>query len=183
VELSDDRRSHKAVSQVVVVDSHNESATPWPTTARTWSIPSLRAGAASRFGAMRRPPSCPVVVLRPRGRTAPSWRFLQRARFRATGYLERPERRRAASLLAVDGDAQCAADVARAGIGKPTESLDENAHGHALVATRTPAIDALVDSGTIAEAQADAYREQLVDAYTFRITWDGQAATPTAEAV
>ena len=53
----------------------------------------------------------------------------------------------------------------------------------ALVATRTPAIDALVESGTITQAQADAYEEQLVDAYTFRVTWDGEAETPTATAV
>lgn len=53
----------------------------------------------------------------------------------------------------------------------------------ALVATRSPAIDALVDSGTITRAEAEAYSEQLVEAYTFRVTWDGQAATPTVEAV
>jgi hypothetical protein len=55
------------------------------------------------------------------------------------------------------------------------------------VSTQAPAAsasaDVPTDGGTITEAQADAYREQLVDAYTFRITWDGQAATPTAEAV
>jgi hypothetical protein len=53
----------------------------------------------------------------------------------------------------------------------------------ALVATRTPAIDALLEAGTITQAQADAYAQQLEDAYTFRVTWDGEAATPTAEAV
>jgi hypothetical protein len=53
----------------------------------------------------------------------------------------------------------------------------------ALVETRTSAIDALVESGTINQAEADAYEEKLVDAYTFRVTWDGQAETPTATVV
>jgi polyhydroxyalkanoate synthesis regulator phasin len=53
----------------------------------------------------------------------------------------------------------------------------------ALVATRSSAIDALVDAGTITQQEADAYTEQLTEAYTFRITWDGQAETPTAESV
>lgn len=53
----------------------------------------------------------------------------------------------------------------------------------ALVATRSPAIDALAESGTITQAQADAYRDKLEAAYTFRVTWDGQAATPTVTAV
>jgi hypothetical protein len=48
---------------------------------------------------------------------------------------------------------------------------------------RPKLIDALVEAGTITQAQADAYADQLVEAYTFRVTWDGEAATPTAETV
>jgi hypothetical protein len=53
----------------------------------------------------------------------------------------------------------------------------------ALVETRSPAIDTLLENGTITQEQADAYLDELEDAYTFRVTWDGQEATPTAEAV
>lgn len=53
----------------------------------------------------------------------------------------------------------------------------------ALVDTRSPAIDTLLESGTITQEQADAYLDELEQAYTFRVTWDGQEATPTAEAV
>lgn len=52
----------------------------------------------------------------------------------------------------------------------------------ALVATRTPAVDALLQDGTITQAQADAYEQKLEDAYTFRVTWDGQSEAPTATA-
>jgi hypothetical protein len=53
----------------------------------------------------------------------------------------------------------------------------------ALVDAQSPAIDTLLENGTITQAQADAYLEELEQAYTFRVTWDGQEATPTAEAV
>ena len=53
----------------------------------------------------------------------------------------------------------------------------------ALVATRSPAVEALVEAGTITEAEGASYLEELEDAYTFRVTWDGTAATPTAESV
>lgn len=49
----------------------------------------------------------------------------------------------------------------------------------ALVASWSPAIDSLLADGTITQAQADAYRAALEEAFTFRVTWDGQAATPT----
>ena len=52
----------------------------------------------------------------------------------------------------------------------------------ALVDAREPAIDALLENGTITQEQADAYLEALEEAYTFRVTWDGQEATPTAAA-
>jgi hypothetical protein len=58
-----------------------EPASPRSMTGPAWSFPPLRAGRGSRFGALRRRPSCPVVVLRPQDRTAASWRFPQRAMF------------------------------------------------------------------------------------------------------
>jgi hypothetical protein len=53
----------------------------------------------------------------------------------------------------------------------------------ALVDAQSPAIDTLLENGTITQEQADAYLDELEEAYTFRVTWDGQEATPTAEAV
>ena len=35
-------------------------------------------------------------------------------------------------------------------------------------------------SGEITEAEAERYREALEEAFTFRITWDGEEATPTS---
>jgi polyhydroxyalkanoate synthesis regulator phasin len=49
----------------------------------------------------------------------------------------------------------------------------------ALVASWRPAIDTLLENGTITQAQADAYLEALKEAFTFRVTWDGTAETPT----
>lgn len=49
----------------------------------------------------------------------------------------------------------------------------------ALVDSWSPAIDTLLADGTISQDQADAYRAALEEAFTFRVTWDGQAATPT----
>ena len=53
----------------------------------------------------------------------------------------------------------------------------------ALVETRSPAIDRLLEAGTITQEQADGYLAELKEAYTYRVNWDGQQATPTAEAV
>lgn len=49
----------------------------------------------------------------------------------------------------------------------------------ALVASWSPAIDDLESDGTITAEQAEQYREALKEAFTFRVTWDGSAATPT----
>ena len=49
----------------------------------------------------------------------------------------------------------------------------------ALVESWSPAIDNLLDNGTITQDQADAYLAALEEAFTFRVTWDGQEATPT----
>lgn len=49
----------------------------------------------------------------------------------------------------------------------------------ALVESWSPAIDTLLANGTITQDEADAYRAALEEAFTFRVTWDGQAATPT----
>ncbi len=49
----------------------------------------------------------------------------------------------------------------------------------ALVESWSPAIDDVLASGEITEAEAEQYREALEDAFTFRVTWDGQEATPT----
>jgi len=49
----------------------------------------------------------------------------------------------------------------------------------ALVESLSPAIDNLLDDGTITQDEADAYLAALEEAFTFRVTWDGQEATPT----
>ena len=49
----------------------------------------------------------------------------------------------------------------------------------ALVESWSPAIDNLLAAGTITEDQADQYREALEEAFTFRVTWDGEEAMPT----
>lgn len=49
----------------------------------------------------------------------------------------------------------------------------------ALVDSWTPAIDSLEKAGTITSSQADDYRAALKKAFTFKVTWDGKAATPT----
>ena len=61
--------------------------------------------------------------------------------------------------------------------------VDQQELVDALVATRSPAVEALVEAGTITQAQGEAYLEQLEEAYTYRVTWDGEAATPTASVV
>ncbi|MGY1696707.1 hypothetical protein ACI780_17550 [Geodermatophilus sp. SYSU D00814] len=49
----------------------------------------------------------------------------------------------------------------------------------ALVAEYGPAIDAVLASGEITEDEAGQYRAALEEAFTFRVTWDGEEATPT----
>lgn len=49
----------------------------------------------------------------------------------------------------------------------------------ALVASWSPAIDSVLASGEITEAEAADYRAALEEAFTFRVTWDGSEATPT----
>ena len=49
----------------------------------------------------------------------------------------------------------------------------------ALVESWSPAIDSVLATGEITEEEADQYRAALEEAFTFRITWDGEAATPT----
>ncbi|GAA4981233.1 hypothetical protein [Kineococcus glutinatus] len=49
----------------------------------------------------------------------------------------------------------------------------------ALVESWSPAIDTLLAAGTITEAEAEQYRQALEEAFTFRVTWDGEQATPT----
>jgi hypothetical protein len=61
--------------------------------------------------------------------------------------------------------------------------IDPQALIDALVETRSPAIDTLLENRTITQEQADGYLRELEEAYTFRVNWDGQQATPTARAV
>jgi hypothetical protein len=49
----------------------------------------------------------------------------------------------------------------------------------ALVESWSPAIDNLLASGTITEDEAEQYRGALEEAFTFRVNWDGEEATPT----
>ncbi|MCZ2826872.1 MULTISPECIES: hypothetical protein [unclassified Modestobacter] len=48
-----------------------------------------------------------------------------------------------------------------------------------MVAKYAVAIDTLLADGTITEEEADQYRADLETAFEFRVTWDGEAATPT----
>ncbi|SFR27578.1 hypothetical protein SAMN04488564_111117 [Lentzea waywayandensis] len=49
----------------------------------------------------------------------------------------------------------------------------------AMVESWSPAIDDLVSAGTITQAQGEQYRAALTEAFTFKVNWDGQEATPT----
>lgn len=49
----------------------------------------------------------------------------------------------------------------------------------AMVASWSPAIDAVLDSGEITGAEAEQYRAALEEAFEFRVTWDGEAEMPT----
>jgi hypothetical protein len=48
----------------------------------------------------------------------------------------------------------------------------------ALVASWSPAIDNVLATGAITEAEAEQYRAALKEAFTFRVTWNGTDATP-----
>ena len=49
----------------------------------------------------------------------------------------------------------------------------------ALVEQYQPAIDTLESDGTISADEAAEYHDALVEAFTFRVTWNGSDATPT----
>lgn len=49
----------------------------------------------------------------------------------------------------------------------------------ALVDKYVPAVDALAEAGTITAQEADTYTAALEEAFTWRISWDGQESTPT----
>jgi hypothetical protein len=49
----------------------------------------------------------------------------------------------------------------------------------AMVESWSPAIDNLLETGTITQDEADAYTEALEEAFTFKVNWDGEEATPT----
>lgn len=49
----------------------------------------------------------------------------------------------------------------------------------ALVASWGTAIDNVLAAGEITEAEAEQYREALTEAFTFRVNWNGEDATPT----
>lgn len=49
----------------------------------------------------------------------------------------------------------------------------------ALVESWSPAIDSVLAAGEITEAEAEQYRQALEEAFTFRVTWNGEDATPT----
>ncbi|WP_299951826.1 hypothetical protein [uncultured Modestobacter sp.] len=48
-----------------------------------------------------------------------------------------------------------------------------------MVAKYAVAIDTLLADGTITQAEADQYLADLETAFEFRVTWDGEEATPT----
>ncbi|WP_182525140.1 hypothetical protein [Nocardioides dongkuii] len=57
--------------------------------------------------------------------------------------------------------------------------VDPQALVDALVESRSPAVDRLLEAGTLTQDEADGYRAALEEAFTFRVTWDGEAETPT----
>jgi hypothetical protein len=59
------------------------------------------------------------------------------------------------------------------------EWLDPQTLIDALVESWSPAIDSALAAGAITEEEAAAYRTALQEAFTFRVTWDGQEGTPT----
>lgn len=63
-------------------------------------------------------------------------------------------------------------------LGVGTDALVE-----ALVESWSPAIDSLLEAGTITQDEADAYLAALEEAFTFRVTWDGTSETPTFDAL
>lgn len=56
--------------------------------------------------------------------------------------------------------------------------VDPQALVDALVASRSAAVDAVLASGEITDAEAAQYRQALADAFAFRVTWNGQDAAP-----
>jgi hypothetical protein len=50
----------------------------------------------------------------------------------------------------------------------------------ALVESWSPAIDAVLATGEITEDEAEQYRAALEEAFSFRVNWDGEEATPTS---
>jgi hypothetical protein len=57
--------------------------------------------------------------------------------------------------------------------------IDPQALIDALVASWSPAIDSLVDAGTITADEGDTYLAALEEAFAWRVSWDGSEATPT----
>jgi hypothetical protein len=57
--------------------------------------------------------------------------------------------------------------------------LDPQTLIDALVTSWSPAIDNVLATGAITEAEAEQYRAALKEAFTFRVTWNGTDATPT----
>ncbi|MFJ5991554.1 hypothetical protein [Lentzea sp. NPDC092896] len=57
--------------------------------------------------------------------------------------------------------------------------IDPTTLVNAMVDSWSPAIDELVTAGTITQAQGEQYRAALTEAFTFKVNWDGQEATPT----
>ncbi|WP_460708524.1 hypothetical protein [Myceligenerans halotolerans] len=53
----------------------------------------------------------------------------------------------------------------------------------ALVDSWSPAIDDLVADGVLTEDEGEQYLAALEEAFTFRVTWDGQEGTPTFEGI
>jgi DNA-binding phage protein len=66
-------------------------------------------------------------------------------------------------------DMNLAAVAEEVGVGR--DGLDE-----ALIEHFAPAVDGLVEAGTITEAQAADYRDDIEAALDFRIDWDGEQA-------
>lgn len=61
--------------------------------------------------------------------------------------------------------------------------IDPDTLIQAMVDAWSPAIDNAVEAGAITEEEADAYLDALIDAFTFRVTWDGVEEMPTITAL
>ena len=58
------------------------------------------------------------------------------------------------------------------------EAVDPQTLVDALVGSRSAAVDSVLATGAITEAEAEQYLDALEEAFTFRVTWNGSDEMP-----